>query len=472
MPPVSRGRNGKKRKDGNGTAARSQMVSGRESASFGQLRSLLGAREHKEAVRDQFEKRAPSYDSYTVWNHDKRLIAETLRPVRALRSDAMCLDLGGGTGRLAERGRRIAGHWVVADLSFHMLRAVSEGIPLVEADGERLPFQPDTFDLIVECSMLQYADRDRVLSEAGRLLRADGTLTIAEKVLGDYEGVGAEWCIEVARLRNPLKHDVPTTPLFASLLRGHGYSVESSVELRRIYRQSIEEWISRAGTVPAKHQRRLRELINDPPPEVEETGFRVDGDYMHIPISWAVISAERAVQRPKPSLVVSIIPTRLVDDRLHIYVQERRAPVVREPDYFGSLEFPQGRIERGENFADAAKRELLEESGLRIRRPIRIANISTTRHTGGVTIEAVQPNQVVITHGRLNYLSLVFIVETSGKGAPTGAIDNRGRWVRREELSALVTGKQVYPLNQPMFEFVLANADSIERQLQADSGHR
>ena len=94
------------------------------------------------------------------------------------------LDLGCGTGRnlpLLEGARAVG-----LDPSLDALRRArrrADGIPLVQARAEALPFRDAAFDTVVSGLVLcSVADPSRALAEVRRVLRPDGTLRALEHV--------------------------------------------------------------------------------------------------------------------------------------------------------------------------------------------------------------------------------------------------------------------------------------------------
>ncbi len=107
---------------------------------------------------------------------------------------AMVLDIGGGTGRVAQHVARQGGQVIVVDPSPAMLRGTRQkGLPGVRALAEQLPFPAESIDriLIVDAfhhfarQALAARDLVRVLKPGGRLvieepdLRFRGTKAIA-----------------------------------------------------------------------------------------------------------------------------------------------------------------------------------------------------------------------------------------------------------------------------------------------------
>ncbi|MCI4319238.1 MAG: class I SAM-dependent methyltransferase [Thermoplasmata archaeon] len=132
-------------------------------------------------VRQLFRGLAPRYDrfvlAYTL-GQDLRWKQHLLRRLRVSEGDR-ALDLACGTGLLLDRlSARLPGSRVVgADLSRSMLLARRPRFPLphlVQADAERLPFTPGSFDVVTAGYLLKYVDLDRFAREVGRLLGPGG----------------------------------------------------------------------------------------------------------------------------------------------------------------------------------------------------------------------------------------------------------------------------------------------------------
>jgi ubiquinone/menaquinone biosynthesis C-methylase UbiE len=129
-------------------------------------------------IFDHFDLIAPLYD---------RLIRPAdpgaLLRVLDLPSVGLVLDVGGGTGRIAQhlagKGRIV----VIADLSMGMLRqaGVMDHIARARAYTERLPFPDASFDRILMVDAFHHVnDQRRTASELWRVLKTGGRLVIEE----------------------------------------------------------------------------------------------------------------------------------------------------------------------------------------------------------------------------------------------------------------------------------------------------
>jgi len=93
------------------------------------------------------------------------------------------LDVGGGTGRVAEALRGQAGQIVVADLSLGMLRQAGgkDGLQPVCAYSEKLPFPDASFDRVIMVDALHHVvDQAQTGRELWRVVRPGGRIVIQE----------------------------------------------------------------------------------------------------------------------------------------------------------------------------------------------------------------------------------------------------------------------------------------------------
>ena len=99
------------------------------------------------------------------------------------------LDIGTGTGRMAELFGTGADHVVALDKSLEMLRVAraklqhlpADRIELVQGDFYGLPFEDDRFDTVLLHQVLHYApEPERALAEAARVLRDGGRIAIVD----------------------------------------------------------------------------------------------------------------------------------------------------------------------------------------------------------------------------------------------------------------------------------------------------
>ncbi len=134
-------------------------------------------------VRAMFDTIAPRYDLMNrlmTFGLDQSWRKGTVSAL-GLPAGALVLDLACGTGDLT-RLALVSGYRVVgADLSAGMLAANGTSVPVVEADGSRLPFGSGTFDgLVCGYALRNFTDLSATLDECARVLRAGGRLAVLE----------------------------------------------------------------------------------------------------------------------------------------------------------------------------------------------------------------------------------------------------------------------------------------------------
>ena len=156
-----------------------------------------------------------------------------------------------------------------------------------------------------------------------------------------------------------------------------------------------------------------------------------------------------------PVATVSAIVEREHQGRTQILVQIRWKPD-RDPVYSGTFEIPAGGIEQYENVYEALKREVFEETGLRVTaiRP----EVKTAMHAHhGDQVFAFLPfccHQQVSGRARIGF---VFICTVEGSPAPAPAEVKEIMWLDRTEVRRLLdeTPQRVFTYQRPVPEFYL-----------------
>jgi demethylmenaquinone methyltransferase/2-methoxy-6-polyprenyl-1,4-benzoquinol methylase len=147
------------------------------------MAGLSGA-EQARYVQAMFGRIASRYDLMNrlmTAGQDARWRREVIRRA-ALPEDALLLDLGSGTGDLAQEARRQKPDCqaVAADFTLEMMRAGqrrpnASRLDWSAADALRLPFPDETFDAVVSGFLLRnVADLGQALGEQQRVLKPGG----------------------------------------------------------------------------------------------------------------------------------------------------------------------------------------------------------------------------------------------------------------------------------------------------------
>jgi ubiquinone/menaquinone biosynthesis C-methylase UbiE len=128
---------------------------------------------------DHFDFLAPLYDR--VIHHFSAI--ETMAELGDLPTSGLLLDVGGGTGRVADSLRGQAEKIVIADLSQEMLRQAADkgGFELACSHSEKLPFPDDAFERIVMVDALHHVcNQAETAVELMRVLAPGGRIVIQE----------------------------------------------------------------------------------------------------------------------------------------------------------------------------------------------------------------------------------------------------------------------------------------------------
>lgn len=138
--------------------------------------------------------------------------------------------------------------------------------------------------------------------------------------------------------------------------------------------------------------------------------------------------------------VVSAIIERQGSDETEILVQTRWKPK-RDPKYSGTLEIPAGWIDRYENVFEALKREVLEETGLRVTKikpDIKTKTFSPRDDKNFSFVPFCCQQQ---TKGGKPWIGFVFICEVEDKEPVPQASEVKDiRWIKKSELKKIITG--------------------------------
>lgn len=127
---------------------------------------------------DHFDFLAPIYDRVIKPKPPIDLLAHL-----ALNSKSHVLDVGGGTGRIAQALLPHAGEITIVDLSSKMLQEamLKPGLNGVLAGSEHLPYPSGTFDAVLMVDALHHVfDQALTLRELFRVVKAGGTLVVEE----------------------------------------------------------------------------------------------------------------------------------------------------------------------------------------------------------------------------------------------------------------------------------------------------
>ena len=185
-----------------GTAA-AQLIAVAEDEDAAFAQRCAWDRRHLAAIRSARETTAEAYFARHADEWDTlRSLHSPDEPVEAALTGALggelgaMLDVGTGTGRMAELFAGRAAHVTALDKSPEMLRIArtrlqqlpAERIDLVQGDFAALPFDEENFDTLVFHQVLHYAQEpEGVLAEAARVTRGGGRIAVVDFAAHDRE---------------------------------------------------------------------------------------------------------------------------------------------------------------------------------------------------------------------------------------------------------------------------------------------
>lgn len=158
------------------------------------LAAIRAAREASAAA--YFARHAAEWDRLRGLHSPDGPVEMALVKVLGAKTLGALLDVGTGTGRIAELFAPRAAQITGLDLSPEMLRIArtrlqhlpSEQVSLVQGDFSALPFAAASFDTVVFHQVLHYAqDPGAVLTEAARVCRSGGRIAVVDFAAHDRE---------------------------------------------------------------------------------------------------------------------------------------------------------------------------------------------------------------------------------------------------------------------------------------------
>jgi len=184
-------------------AAVARLLAAAEADDAGFSARCAEDRRHLAAIRAARQSQAEAYFARLADEWDQlRSLHSPDAPVEAALADALggevgaLLDVGTGTGRIAELLAPVADHVTALDKSPEMLRLArarlqhlpAGGHDLVQGDFGALPFADASFDTLTFHQVLHYAQEpERVLAEAARVTRPGGRVAVVDFAAHDRE---------------------------------------------------------------------------------------------------------------------------------------------------------------------------------------------------------------------------------------------------------------------------------------------
>jgi ArsR family transcriptional regulator len=195
-------------------------------------RKLAAIREAREAAAETyFARHAGEWDELRALHSADAEVETRLAEALAEAPLGVLLDIGTGTGRMAEVFAAQADRVVALDKNLEMLRVAraklqhlpASRIELVQGDFAALPFTDASFDTVILHQVLHFApDPLPALAEAARVLRPGGRIGIVDFASHDHEDL---------RIRHQHVRLGFSDRQMAELLKGAGFTASAPTAL-------------------------------------------------------------------------------------------------------------------------------------------------------------------------------------------------------------------------------------------------
>jgi DNA gyrase subunit B len=213
-------------------------------------------------VADHFGLRAPTYDNSSSWCTDTDLGELLLDLARPGPQDRV-LDVACGTGLVSRLFTGRVAELVGVDLTEGMAEQARPYLDrLVLTAAEDLPFEDDTFDIVVCRQGIQFMDLPAAVEEMVRVVRPGGRVVVVN--LCAYDERDSEEYFEILRLRNPVRRHFFLPSGLEELLAKAG--CEQTRTRSYVSVEDVDVW-SDNGAIEEERREAIREVYRRASPE-------------------------------------------------------------------------------------------------------------------------------------------------------------------------------------------------------------
>ncbi len=228
-------------------------------------------------------------DTYKQEAHIQKIVArECLQFVSKNHFDWV-LEIGAGGGLLTEAAtsRLKSKHYVAIDLSLAMLKTIQKkDLIQIQADGERLPFKPESFDLLLSSSTMQWYQKGvHSIAENLKFLKKNGQFALAFFVRGTFRELA--YASEVTGFGSVYPLDAARTYIdFFSRLN---INFEASQKTYTIYYPSVRDFLQSHKKTGARYTRQKKALSKKRYLDFCKIYTRTFGERGKIPVTYEVL---------------------------------------------------------------------------------------------------------------------------------------------------------------------------------------
>jgi ubiquinone/menaquinone biosynthesis C-methylase UbiE len=244
-------------------------------------------------VAEHFAQRACSYEKRGLWVADPLVMSVTL-DFLGLAGDEIVLDAGAGTGTVLHSALHSCPTLrlpVAVDCSGEMLVQIKDvRIPRVVADGTRLPFAAQTFDVVLCRQVLHYLESPVcLLQEAFRVLRPGGRVVIGQ--ITPFSEVDEDYWRRIILARQPLRKYALTLHDCLDFTAAANFRIVKVTQIRA--KESLNSWLSRYSS-GLENEIHVRRLHADAPEDYKIIHrFSPMGDDLIFDNCWTFIRAQK-----------------------------------------------------------------------------------------------------------------------------------------------------------------------------------
>lgn len=186
-----------------------------------------------------FNQRAAKYNTSSNWVKDELLIGKMFNLAEPTK-ESVVLDVATGTGKIAEVFSGKVNKLIGIDICQPMIdKGKILYDELVIAFAEEMPFEDNTFDVVVCRQGLQFMDLNKVIPEINRVLKPGGRTVLCHLVA--YSDEDKKETFEIQRLRNPARKNFFMPNTIPDVLRK--YNFKDVVNYDYISKESVNQWI-------------------------------------------------------------------------------------------------------------------------------------------------------------------------------------------------------------------------------------
>ncbi len=214
-----------------------------------------------EDVKAHFTARAERYNRSSHWCTDAALRERVLGLLQPA-PDAQVLDVACGTGLVSAWFHGRVGRVVGVDITEAMFAQARPFVDaLVVAPGEQLPFEDDTFDIIICRQGTQFMDDAAAVAEMARVVKPGGQVCVIN--LCAYGESDREEYFAILRWRNPVRRNFYLRGDLHRLLSGAGLC--DVVVHDHVSTEDVDAW-SDNGAIPEARREAIRQIYRTATP--------------------------------------------------------------------------------------------------------------------------------------------------------------------------------------------------------------